>query len=183
MGFEDASRLILGEIEAALAKVDRQRVAQLEEAIVGARAVFVTGEGRSGLVGRCFAMRLMHLGVQTYMVGGTTTPAIGKGDLLVALSGAGETDTTCALAHTAAEAGAAVAALTAAEGSSLASEAELLLIIAAPTKDGGTGKSEQYGGSVFEQSLMILLDAVALELQRRLGETPEEMGRRHANLE
>ena len=183
MGFEDASRLILGEVEAALATVDRERVAQLEEAIVGARAVFVTGEGRSGLVGRCFAMRLMHLGVQTYMVGGTTTPAIGEGDLLMALSGAGETDTTCALAHTAAEAGASVAALTAAEGSSLASEAELLLIVAAPTNRGGTGKSEQYGGSLFEQCLLILLDAVALELQRRLGESPDQMAHRHANLE
>jgi len=183
MGFEDASRLILDEIEAALATVDRQRVAQLEEAIVGARAVFVTGEGRSGLVGRCFAMRLMHLGVQTYMVGGTTTPAIGEGDLLMALSGAGETDTTCARARTGGGAGASVAALTASEGSSLASEAELLVIIAAPTKGKDTGKSEEYGGSLFEQSLMILLDAVALELQRRLGETPDQMARRHANLE
>jgi len=37
------------------------------------------GVGRSGLIGRAFAMRLMHLGFEVYVLGETITPAVEKG--------------------------------------------------------------------------------------------------------
>ena len=52
----------------------------------------VAGAGRSGLVARAFAMRLRHLGVEAFVVGETITPALQKGDTLVAFSGSGETN-------------------------------------------------------------------------------------------
>ena len=145
-----------------------------------ARAVFVTGEGRSGLVSRCFAMRLLHLGLEAHVVGGTTTPALREGDVLVAVSGSGETDLTRAVARLATEAGGRVAAVTSAPGSPLAAEADVRLFVGASSD---SQPSVQYGRSLFEQSALIVLDAVALQLERETGRTREQMDARHANLE
>jgi 6-phospho-3-hexuloisomerase len=176
MDFGEAWGGILDEVRGALAGIGAERIASLCELISGARTVFVTGEGRSGLVGRCFAMRLVHLGVATHFVGETATPRLERGDVLVAISGTGETAGTCALARLAEGAGGRVAAVTAAERSTLGSMAELVVLVPA-------GESRQYGGSLFEQSALIALDAVVSMLQKRLGVTAASMDSRHANLE
>jgi 6-phospho-3-hexuloisomerase len=178
--FQEASRAILSEIGEALARVREEQVAGLLEAVEQAGAVFVTGEGRSGLVARCFAMRLAHLGLSAHVVGETAAPALGKGDLLIAVSGTGASEITCARARLAAKHGGRVAALTASEGSSLASAADLAVVLPAA---GGEGASVQFGGSLFEQSALVALDAMVLELQRRLGQSGEEMAARHATVE
>ena len=54
--------------------------------ILNARRIYVMGAGRSGLVAKGFAMRLMHLGFQSYVVGETITPALQKGDVIVIFS-------------------------------------------------------------------------------------------------
>jgi 6-phospho-3-hexuloisomerase len=58
-----------------------------------ANRIFVMGAGRSGLVARSFAMRLMHIGYQVYVVGEIVTPAVTAGDVVVAISGSGNTRT------------------------------------------------------------------------------------------
>ena len=182
--FQEASRAILSEIEEALAGVREEQIEGLLEAVSQAGAVFVTGEGRSGLVARCFAMRLVHLGLSAHVVGETASPALGKGDLLVAVSGSGESEITCARARLAAKHGARVAALTGSEGSSLASGADLVVVVPASSGAGaGASGSGQFGGSLFEQSALVALDAVVLELQERLGVSGEEMAARHATVE
>ncbi|MCJ7751179.1 MAG: SIS domain-containing protein [Armatimonadetes bacterium] len=180
MDFGTAYRLILGELEGALGQVSEAQVHALRRLVSEARAVFVTGEGRSGLVGRCFAMRLLHLGLRAHVVGGTTTPAFGEGDVLVAVSGSGETDLTRAVARLAAEAGGKVVVVTSAGGSPLAALANVTLLIGAGAE---SGTSAQYGRSLFEQSALIVLDAVAMQLERETGRGRDEMDARHANLE
>lgn len=177
--FQEASRLILKEIGGALAGVQEKQAAALVEATMQANAVFVTGEGRSGLVARCFAMRLMHLGLTAHVVGESATPALKKGDLLVAVSGTGESEITGVRARLAATQGGRVAALTASEDSSLASLADLVVAIPA----GGRGTTAQFGGSQFEQAALVALEAVVLELQEQLGQSTEEMKSRHATVE
>ena len=59
------------------------------------------GSGRSGFVGRAFALRLMHLGFNVYVSGETITPALTGDDLVVALSGSGTTTTVVAQAEVA----------------------------------------------------------------------------------
>ncbi|MFE5707482.1 hypothetical protein [Rhodococcus koreensis] len=49
--------------------------------ITSARAVFVIGNGRSGLAIQMAAMPLMHLGLRVHVAGEVTTPAIGAGDV------------------------------------------------------------------------------------------------------
>ena len=176
MIFREATAAIAGEIGDALGKVSEHEALSLCEAIERASAVFVTGEGRSGLVARCFAMRLMHLGMKAHVVGGTTTPRLGPDDLLLAISCTGETALTCTVARASAEQGGKVIAVTAARRSTLASSANLIVVLPASA-------SRQYGGSLFEQSALIVLDAVAMILRERLGVSPEAMDARHANLE
>ncbi|UCC67613.1 MAG: SIS domain-containing protein [Armatimonadota bacterium] len=181
--FQEASRLILSEIEGALAKVQEEQAGALMEAMLEASAVFVTGEGRSGLVASCFAMRLMQLGLSAHVVGETVTPALKKGDLLVAVSGTGESEITCTRAELATKHGADLAAVTGSAGSSLASAANLTVVIPAATGAAEGAASGQYGGSQFEQAALVALDAIALGLQKRLGQSAKQMQARHATVE
>jgi 6-phospho-3-hexuloisomerase len=176
---------ILTEMQRTLSQVSPDGLEQLAEAVLRADRVYVAGGGRSGLVGRAFAMRLMHLGRVTYVVGETTTPSIHPGDLLVSCSASGETQVTITVSQVAKKAGARVFAITATPGSPMAQLANETIVIPAPTKHTppGEGGSNQYGGSLFEQSLLVLLDATASEIGRRLGMPPQEIDARHANLE
>ena len=59
--------------------------------------IFVYGAGRSGFVGRCFAQRLMHLGIKSCFVSDAVTYQYTKNDLLVLISGSGETTSSTAI--------------------------------------------------------------------------------------
>ncbi|NOQ28563.1 MAG: hypothetical protein GQ566_00475, partial [Methanosarcinales archaeon] len=48
-------------IEQALSELDLNSVSEMLDEILGAKNIFVMGTGRSGLVGKAFATRLMHL--------------------------------------------------------------------------------------------------------------------------
>ena len=103
---------VLDELGKALRAVDPGELRALQERVGAARRVFVAGAGRSGLVVRAFAMRLMHLGLQVYVVGDVTTPAFAAGDLLVIGSGSGETDSLCAVPRKAKALGGVLAVVT-----------------------------------------------------------------------
>jgi 6-phospho-3-hexuloisomerase len=83
------------------------------------------------------------------------------------------------------EAGARVFAMTAMPDSPMARLANETIVIPAPSKRSADvdDRSAQYGGSLFEQVLLLLLDAVSAEIGRRLGTPPREIDSRHANLE
>lgn len=88
---QDSLTRIVNEIEGAAALPDAPALAAAVELTANARRVFVHGAGRSGLALQMTAMRLMHVGLQVHVVGETTTPAIGEGDLLLTASGSGTT--------------------------------------------------------------------------------------------
>ena len=173
---------ICAEIAAAAGAIDAAAVEQAIAAVTAAPRVFVHGEGRSGLALRMGAMRLVHLGKMVHIVGDATTPAIGRGDLLVAASASGETAITVLVAEQARSAGASLLAVTATAGGSLATLADLALILPTPSKAGSAGgSSAQPGGSLFEQCLLILLDSLFLQMAG--DSAAEHIARRHANLE
>ena len=176
---------ILSEVQGTLARVSPEGLERLTEEILKAQRIYVAGGGRSGLMARALAMRLMHLGLVTYVVGETTTPAIQSGDLLLACSASGQTHVTVLVSHVAREAGARVFAITAMPDSPMAAQADETIIVPAPSKltSPEAGPSAQYGGSLFEQALLVLLDAVSAEIGQRLGKPPQELDSRHANLE
>ena len=182
-------RTILDELRQTLNQVSCEEVAALVREITEARRVFVSGAGRSGLVMRSFAMRLAQLGLHAHVVSETTTPAVKSGDLLLIGSGSGVTDRLVHYAGKAAEAGARVAAATADPASPAARLADTVVVIPAPTpkssKEAGDRghPSRQPMGTLFEQSLGLVLDAGVMLLMARLGETERGMFARHANLE
>ncbi len=160
-------------------QVPREQADALAGAAVEARRVFVSGMGRSGLMMRAFAMRLMQLGLTAYIVGDTTTPSIAKGDLLVVGSRFGRSGSLQHHAAIARREGARVAVVTMDPGTPLAEGADLVATI--PVSEGGP--SQQPLGTLFEQSLLVYLDAVVILLKRRLHATEKAMRRRHTNLE
>lgn len=176
--------LIQQEIEETVSGIDPTQLAVLADRVRGADRVFLAGAGRSGLVLRMAAMRLMHLGLTVHVAGDTTTPAIRAGDLLVVASGSGTTSGVVKAADTAVKAGAKVAALTTRPHSPVAELADALVVIPAAQKtDHGSNISRQYSGSLFEQALFIVTEAVFQGLWENTDESAEELWLRHANLE
>lgn len=178
----DALRAIAAEIDGVVTAVaDADGVAQL---LRGARRVFVFGAGRSGLALRMTAMRLMHLGYAVHVVGDATAPAIGRDDALLVASGSGTTPGVLRAAQTAVASGARVAVITAAESSPLVELADAVLLIPAQTKQDHSGQvSAQYSGSLFEQSVVLVGDAIFHALWQASGVSAESLWPRHANLE
>lgn len=172
------------EIAETAAGIDQGRLAALTAEVGLADRVFVAGAGRSGLVLRMTAMRLMHLGRAVHVAGDTTTPAISSGDLLLVASGSGTTSGVVSAAETAARAGARVAAFTTNRESPLARLAHTAVIIPAAQKtDHGSSLSRQYSGSLFEQVLFVATEAVFQTLWDSSDEPAEQLWLRHANLE
>lgn len=176
--------LVLDEIGSVLQQVDPLEVAALVTELRLADRIFVAGAGRSGLVLKMAAMRLMHLGLTVHVVGETTAPAIRTGDLLLAASGSGTTAGVVKAAEAAAAHGARVAAYTTAPGSPLAAAAAAVVIIPAARKtDHGSSLTRQYSGSLFEQVLFAATEAVFQSLWDEDTTAVEDLWLRHANLE
>ncbi|KNC19752.1 hypothetical protein AC792_05175 [Arthrobacter sp. RIT-PI-e] len=177
-------RLVQDEIARAADGVQEDQLSAFVAEIQQATRVFVTGGGRSGLALRMHAMRLMHLGLTVHVVGETTTPAIGSGDLLIVASGSGTTAAAVAAAEKSTSVGARVAVLTTDGASTLAGLASSVVVVPAAQKTDHSGTaSRQYSGSLFEQTLLLVLDAVFHALWQADGTPAEELWPRHANLE
>jgi 6-phospho-3-hexuloisomerase len=140
------------------------------------RRWFFSGQGRSGLVAQMAAMRFMHMGRPAHFVGEATAPSIRAGDGLCLVSGSGTTPVSVHFARIAKEEGAEVAAITRAPDSTLAQLADCTLH--APVE-----ATRQFGGSLFEQVSLILLDAVIFELTQALPDPHRAMLNRHTNLQ
>lgn len=178
---------ITGELAATAAAMAGGDATQLDRAaheLVRARRVFLLGAGRSGLALRMTAMRLMHLGLTAHVVGEATAPAIASGDVLLVASGSGTTPGVVAAAATASEAGASVVAITADAASTLARSSTVAVIVPAARKlDRDSAASAQYAGSLFEQSVVVVGDALFHALWKASGLTADELWPRHSNLE
>lgn len=184
MAMIDRARAVLAEIERVLGRADEGEVEALIDAILAADRIILYGLGREGLVMRSFAMRLMHLGLSASVVGDMTTPPIGPGGLFLVSCGPGYLSTVEALVGVARRAGGRVAMVTAQPGMALPQQADLLLTLPAQTMAEKEGDSSgQAMGSAFEQALWLLFDALVPALQARLGQSADDLRRRHTNLE
>jgi 6-phospho-3-hexuloisomerase len=164
--------------------MDYTNLGELIKSIKEANAIFLIASGRSGYAMRSVAMRLMHLGLKVFYVGDTTTPAINAGDLLWTASGSGTTSTIVKAAEKAKQVGARVIAMTTNAASLLAGIADVPILIPAAEKEDHHGaKSKQYAGSLFEQALLLLGDAIFMELWKIDGSPAEELWKRHSNME
>ncbi|ACB08353.1 sugar isomerase (SIS) [Candidatus Korarchaeum cryptofilum OPF8] len=162
---------------------------------MGEGKIFVVGAGRSGLVAKAFAMRLLHVGFQVYVVGETVTPSMRSGDLLIAVSGSGETKFPVTAAQVAKSVGAHVIAITSYPDSTLGKIADFVVRIGGrvlPEDESRDYFTRQILGihepltplgTLFELSAMIYLDALISEIVELMGKSEEDLARRHANIE
>jgi 6-phospho-3-hexuloisomerase len=187
MEINQACYMILEELSRTIDSAEVDRTPELVSAIAKAARVFVAGAGRSGLMMRSFAMRLMQIGVEAYVVGETTTPDIQKADLLIIGSGSGATGGPVSYAHIAKHAGIRVVAITSARESPLMELADITVRLPAPTpkvhEAKGPPPSVQPLGSLYEQTLLIYLDALIILLMKEMNVAVETLLRRHTTLE
>ena len=180
-------KVIIDELSRTLSGIDRKQQEQMADEILKAKHIFVAGAGRSGMMARCFAMRLMHMGMKAYMVGEVVTPSMQEGDLrAIITSGSGTTGSLVKMAEKAKALNGRVGLITIYPESTIGKMADVVVQINAPTSKSeiDTGvTSIQPMGSLFEQSLLICLDFIIRILMDKTGITGEEMFKRHANLE
>jgi len=106
------AKTVLNELEHTLLSIDTKNAEQFVELVDQANEIFCAGAGRSGFQVKGFAMRLMHMGMKSYVVGETCTPNIKKDGILVICSGSGETKSLVNHAQKAKEVGAKLALIT-----------------------------------------------------------------------
>lgn len=175
-------------------EIDRKSTEKFIECIMGAKRVFINGAGRSGLVARAFAMRLMHLGFVVYVVGETITPAIHSDDLLITLSGSGKTTSSYNTAKIAKEKGVKVVTITSHPESALGTISDCVIKIKGRvdseerrdyTARQIVGEHEPITplGTLFELSALVFLDSIVEELMRRQNKSEDEMKIIHTDLE
>ncbi len=184
--YAELVQAVLNELEGALASVNAEDLTALRRALIGARCIYIAGMGRSGLQMRGFAMRLMHLGLSVHVVGETTTPGIREGDLLLIGSGSGQTASLVQHACSAKASKAQVALITTEGKSPLSELADCVLQLCPPAlkRNGPAGRTSiQPMGTLFEQSLGLVLDILVLQLMAELEITAEQMLARHATLQ
>ena len=177
------SKKILKELEISISKVQEEEILVLTEELKRSEKIFCDGLGRSGLVCRGFAMRLMHLGFVSMCVGDTVTTAIGEKDLLLLCSGSGESEALISHAKKAKRNGARVALVTGNANSTLGQIADIKVVVTAPGKEELQEESILPMGTLFEGTAALIFENVVLELMEQLNETSQSMFKRHANLE
>lgn len=174
-------QLIIDKISGILEATDDSYDVKLTELLDNAKRIFISGAGRSKLVGNFFAMRLVHGGYDVSVVGEIVTPSIKQGDLLIIISGSGETEQLIAFAKSAKKVGADIVLISAKADSTIGDMADKVFQI---------GRGEQYSkvvgmpmGTVFELSTLFFLEATISHIIHDKGIAEEIMRSRHANLE
>jgi 6-phospho-3-hexuloisomerase len=179
------AQLIIEELQRSVSQLDHNETERMAELLLQSNKIFVAGAGRSGLMGRAFAMRLMHVGKEAYVVGDTITPGIEPGDVLVLGSGSGETKGLISMAEKAREVGAEVIAVTITPDSTVGRLASYTVKLPGSPKDqvSGSYNTIQPMASLFEQTMLVFYDAVILRMMEKTGQTTKMMFGKHANLE
>ncbi|MBN2014138.1 MAG: 6-phospho-3-hexuloisomerase [Candidatus Altiarchaeota archaeon] len=191
---KNAMRSIARHVDKIIEELDNTEIEEMMKQIKGADKIFLIGAGRSGLVGKTFAMRLAQLGLTVYVIGESVTPAMSDKDLLIAISGSGETSSVVNAAKTAKGVGSKILAVTSYPKSSLCKVADSIVVVKGRTKIDiekdhiknlieGTHTSLTPLGTLFEDSVMIFFDGVTAGLMTRLRKGEADLKNRHATLE
>ncbi len=191
-----AMRILSKHIQDSSYHISQDQVNSLLGRIDDASRIFVCGSGRSGLVARAFAMRLMHLGYQVHVVGETITPPVSSEDLIIAVSGSGETTLPLTIAGIAKAKNAGVVAVTSFLDSPLGGLADQVVTIPGrmrQTENEPVDHLEREArgdhapltpmGTLFEIGAMAFLDGVVAELTSRKGLAEHVLEEHHTNLE
>lgn len=184
--FNKNASKIIEELNESMMKIDEDEISALIKKMDESEKIFFIGVGRVMTMLQCMAKRLKHIGYDTYVVGETTEPPITERDLLIVGSGSGSTIVSAGIARKAKSLGASVAHIGAIPDNPLKDVADLFVRIPVKSKQNLPDQVEsiQPMTTLFEQSLLILGDAVVLTILGLKDEpVSDAMWSNHANLE
>jgi len=173
--------LLLNKITDIVGATDDSYEAKIVSMCDDAKRIFITGAGRSKLVGNFLGMRLMHSGYETYVQGEVSTPSIREGDLLVVISGSGETTQLVSFANKAKSEGAKVILICSKSSSTIGDIADQTIQIG--NDDSFATTKGMPMGTMFELSTLIFLEATISYLIHEKDIEETDMRYRHANME
>ena len=193
---QEMMRLMASKIREIANTISDEEAEKFIQELLSAKRIYVIGAGRSGLVAKAFAMRLMHLGLHAYVVGETITPALNRGDVMVIFSGSGRTKTVADLAETARDIGGRICLITSNADSRIGKIADCTVIVEhqrdAVADDAaefeirqmmGDHKSFAPLGTLFETASMVFADAVISRMMEITQVDESALKNRHTNIE
>lgn len=173
----ESSDYIVNSIKKTL-EPDVEGTDKFVDIILGSKKIFIYGVGRSGLIAKAFAIRLVQMGLEVYFIGETITPIVEEGHVVVIVSYTGETMSATQTANIVRRVGAKVVSITANNHSKLAAASNLVIEIH-PPKDEERKRLAPLG-TVFEDATLIYLDSIVATLMDKLGQSEGGMRKRHA---
>jgi len=185
---------IVGHVDDVIKQLDERQTEDMVGVIQNASRVFLMGAGRSGLAARAFAMRLVQLGLTAYVIGESVTPGMKDDDILIAVSGSGQTSSIISAAEVAKGIGSKVLAVTSYPDSLLGELADLTVEIKGRTKIDiekdhlrhqieGRHSTLTPLGTLFEDSVMVFFDGIIAGLMTSLKVEEQDLKGRHATIE
>jgi len=165
---------ILKEIIESIEKIPEETYNDFINEIKSHSRIFVWGLGRSGMVGKAFAMRLRHLGKESFFIG-EVCPPIDTNDLLIIVSKTGKPGMLLPPIKAAKKTKACTLCITA-EKNHLTQLCKKSFILNIPN-------SIQFGGCLFEQTVFIFFDEVVERYRKKEGISFMDMEKNHANWE
>ena len=175
---KDTTVYILDEVRRTIERVDETVVSKIVETLAATPKIFIYGVGRSGLVGKAFAIRLVQMGLNVHFVGDTTTPIVKTDDLVFIISNTGETMSAVQTANIVRRIGAIVISITGSTNSKLGIASNIVLELVQPRDD--QKKRMAPLGTIFELASMVMLDSMIPLLMARLDQDETSLRRRHA---
>ncbi|MCJ7794422.1 MAG: 6-phospho-3-hexuloisomerase [Methanoregulaceae archaeon] len=193
---QEMMQLMASKIRAISKAISDEDVEKFLAELLQAKRIYVIGAGRSGLVAKAFAMRLMHLGLAAFVVGETITPALNRDDVMVVFSGSGKTKSVADIAETAKEIGAHICLITSNANSRIGKIADCAVIIEHHRDEVeddavefeirqmlGEHKSFAPLGTVFETASIVFSDAIISRLMEITKTDENALKIRHTNIE
>ena len=166
----------VAELEAISNHLDEAALQKAVELCLPVKRIFFSGMGRSGDMAKALTIRFMHMGYDAYIAGEAATPSIQEGDVLLAITSSAKTKITRSHMEIAIKKGAKVILIT--SKTEMDGVSDLITI---PAKT--VVPSEQHAGSLFEQSVLIVGDAIVAAIMEQTHVSEAFMNERHANLQ
>lgn len=167
-------------IEESLSYINNEQSMKVIRAILTSDRIFIAGTGRSGLIGRFFAHRLVDLSLDAYVVGETITPAARVTDCILVISGSGETTYTLNAVEMGRRVGARIIAITSYPESALGKMADTIIWIPGRIMEKenhhdyilrqirGSHEDFSAGSGTFEIAVAIFLESITKALSQKI---------------
>ncbi len=126
----------------------------------------------------------MHLGINSCFVSDAVTYRYSNEDLLILVSGSGETTSPKAIAEEAKEIGGKIALFTANPKSTISRLSDLVIKVEGKSKEKAISQNSLAPfTSLFDISTLSILDSIGASLMVLLGITENDIDKRHASIE